>query len=56
MIDEGDIESLRSSGWSEEGMYEATALTSFSSTSLAAWRRHQGYRPTKFPRALVCPR
>jgi alkylhydroperoxidase family enzyme len=29
MIDDGDIESLRLSGWSEEGIYEATALTSF---------------------------
>jgi alkylhydroperoxidase family enzyme len=29
MIGDGDIESLRSSGWSEEGIYEATALTSF---------------------------
>lgn len=29
MIDDADIESLRSSGWSEQGVYEATALISF---------------------------
>jgi alkylhydroperoxidase family enzyme len=29
MIDDADFESLRSSGWSEEGIYEGTALTSF---------------------------
>lgn len=28
-IDDADIESLRSTGWSEEGIYEATALISF---------------------------
>ncbi len=29
MIGDADIESLRSSGWSEEAIYEATALISF---------------------------
>lgn len=29
MIDDADIESLRSSGWSEEGIYEATALIAY---------------------------
>ena len=29
MIDDADIESLRSSGWSEGAIYETTALTAF---------------------------
>lgn len=29
MIDDAAVESLRSSGWSEQGIYEATALISF---------------------------
>ena len=29
MIDDADIEALRSAGWDEQGIYEATALISF---------------------------
>jgi alkylhydroperoxidase family enzyme len=28
MIEDADIDSMRSAGWSEDGIYEATALTS----------------------------
>lgn len=29
MIDDGDIDALRESGWSEDAIYEASALISF---------------------------
>ncbi len=29
LIEDGDIEALRSAGWNEQGIYEATALISF---------------------------
>ena len=29
MVDDGDIDALRASGWSEEAIYEASALISF---------------------------
>jgi len=29
LVDDADVESLRSAGWNERGIYEATALISF---------------------------
>lgn len=54
MIDDADIESLRSSGWSEQGIYEATALISFFNFS-GRMEAASGLPPDEVPAAARPP-
>ena len=58
MIDDGDIDALRAAGWSEDAIYEATALISFS-ISADGWRPRpssggRGSRERAATRSALC--
>jgi alkylhydroperoxidase family enzyme len=54
MIDDAAIESLRASGWSEQAIYEATALISFFNFS-GRMEAASGLPPDEVPRGATPP-
>jgi uncharacterized peroxidase-related enzyme len=53
-IDDADIDALRSAGWNEEGIYEATALISFFNFS-GRMEAASGLPPDEVPAAARPP-
>lgn len=53
-IEDGDVDALREAGWSEDGIYEATALVSFFNFS-GRMEAASGLPPDEVPAGATTP-